>query len=149
MIFISWIFLFLLYIIVLDLPYINMRVYMWIFFLHRLLRNFYHECELNFVKYCFSMNWYKNVIFILRLNMINQDIQFSNTEATWHSWNKLETWYWTIILVSYWYIEFADICWRRKWQPTPVFLPGGSQGRQSLVGCHLWGRTESDTTEVT
>ena len=39
--------------------------------------------------------------------------------------------------------------WRRKWQPTPVFLPGESQGRGSLLGCHLWGRTESDTTEVT
>ena len=37
--------------------------------------------------------------------------------------------------------------WRRKWQPTPVFLPGESQGRGSLVGCRLWGRTESDTTE--
>ena len=34
-------------------------------------------------------------------------------------------------------------------QPTPVFLPGESQGRGSLVGCRLWGRTESDTTEVT
>ena len=32
---------------------------------------------------------------------------------------------------------------------TPVFLPGKPQGRGSLVGCHLWGRTESDTTEVT
>ena len=39
--------------------------------------------------------------------------------------------------------------WRRKWQPTPVFLPGESQGWRSLVGCHLWGRTESDTTEAT
>ena len=39
--------------------------------------------------------------------------------------------------------------WRRKWQPTPVFLPGESQGWGRLVGCHLWGRTESDTTEVT
>ena len=29
--------------------------------------------------------------------------------------------------------------WRRKWQPTPVLLPGESQGRGSLVGCHLWG----------
>ena len=38
---------------------------------------------------------------------------------------------------------------RRKWQPTPVFLPGESQGRGSLVGCCLWGRTESDTTEAT
>ena len=34
--------------------------------------------------------------------------------------------------------------WRRKWQPTPVFLPGESQGWWSLVGCHLWGRTESN-----
>ena len=32
---------------------------------------------------------------------------------------------------------------------TPVFLPGEAQGRGSLVGCHLWGRTESDTTEAT
>ena len=44
---------------------------------------------------------------------------------------------------------FTFMHWRRKWQPTPVFLPGESQGRQSLVGCHLWGRTESDTIEVT
>ena len=33
--------------------------------------------------------------------------------------------------------------------PTPVFLPGESQGRGSLVGCHLWGRTESDMTGAT
>ena len=39
--------------------------------------------------------------------------------------------------------------WRRKWQPTPVFLPGESQGWGSLVGCRLWGHTESDTTETT
>ena len=44
---------------------------------------------------------------------------------------------------------FTFMHWRRKWQPTPVFLPGESQGRWSLVGCCLWGRTESDTTEVT
>ena len=37
--------------------------------------------------------------------------------------------------------------WRREWQPTPVFLPGESQGRGSLVGCRLWGHTESDTTK--
>ena len=40
------------------------------------------------------------------------------------------------------------IHWRRKWQPTPVFLTGESQGWGNLVGCHLWGRTESDTTEA-
>ena len=44
---------------------------------------------------------------------------------------------------------FVFLHWRRKWQPTPVFLPGESQGRGSLVGCRLWGHTESDTTEAT
>ena len=44
---------------------------------------------------------------------------------------------------------FTFMQWRRKWQPTPVFLPGGSQGRGSLVGCRLWGHTESGTTEAT
>ena len=44
---------------------------------------------------------------------------------------------------------FTFMHWRRKWQPTPVFLPAESQGRGSLVGCHLWSRIESDTTEVT
>ena len=38
---------------------------------------------------------------------------------------------------------FTFMHWRRKWPPTPVFLPGESQGRGSLVGCRLWGRTES------
>ena len=44
---------------------------------------------------------------------------------------------------------FTFMHWRRKRQPTPVFLPGESQARRSLVGCCLWGRTELDTTEVT
>ena len=44
---------------------------------------------------------------------------------------------------------FTFMHWRRKWQPTPEFLPGESQEQRSLVGCCLWGRTESDTTEVT
>ena len=44
---------------------------------------------------------------------------------------------------------FTFMHWRRKRQPTPVFLSGESQGRGSLVGCHLWGRTGLDTTEAT
>ena len=44
---------------------------------------------------------------------------------------------------------YTFLHWSRKWQPTPVLLPGESQGRGSLVGCRLWGRTESDTTEAT
>ena len=37
--------------------------------------------------------------------------------------------------------------WSRKWQPTPVFLPGESHGQRSLLGYSLWGRKELDTTE--
>ena len=44
---------------------------------------------------------------------------------------------------------FTFMHWRRKWQPTPVFLPGESQGQGNLVGFRLWGRTESDMTEAT
>ena len=44
---------------------------------------------------------------------------------------------------------FTFMHWRRTWQPTPVFLLGEAQGWGSLVGCRLWGRTESDTTEAT
>ena len=44
---------------------------------------------------------------------------------------------------------FTFMHWRRKWQPTPVFLPGESQGQWSLVGCRLWGLRELDTTEAT
>ena len=41
------------------------------------------------------------------------------------------------------------ILWRRKWQPTPVFLPGESRGQRSLVGYSPQGHTETDTTEAT
>ena len=42
---------------------------------------------------------------------------------------------------------FTCKLWRRKWQPTPVFLPGESQGQRSLVGRRLWGRTASTRLE--
>ena len=41
----------------------------------------------------------------------------------------------------------GKIPWRRAWKPTPVFLPGESQGQKSLAGYSPWGHTESDTTE--
>ena len=40
-----------------------------------------------------------------------------------------------------------NIRWRRKWQPTPVFLPGKFHGQKSLTGYSPWGCKESDTTE--
>ena len=42
---------------------------------------------------------------------------------------------------------FTSMHWRRKWQPTPAFLPGESHGQRSLVGYSPWGHQESDTTE--
>ena len=44
---------------------------------------------------------------------------------------------------------FTFMHWRRKWQPTPVFLPGESRGQGSLMGCCLWGCTESNMTKET
>ena len=41
----------------------------------------------------------------------------------------------------------GKIPWRRKWQPSPVFLPGESHGQRSLAGHGPWGRKGSDTTE--
>jgi len=41
------------------------------------------------------------------------------------------------------------ILWRRKWQPTPIFLPGKSHGQRSLVGYSPWAHKEYDMTEGT
>ena len=45
------------------------------------------------------------------------------------------------------FLSFYSFFWRRKWQPTPVFLPWEFHGRKGLVGCGLWGCKESDTTK--
>ena len=53
---------------------------------------------------------------------------------------------------SFWVISSYLLPWLKggpQWQPTPVLLPGKSHAWRSLVGCRLWGLTESDTTEVT
>ena len=41
----------------------------------------------------------------------------------------------------------GKVSWRRKWQPTPIFLPGKFHGERSLASCSPWGRKGSDTTE--
>ena len=57
-----------------------------------------------------------------------------------------ETWVQSLVWEDPLEKEMA-IPWRRKWQSTPVLLPGKSHGRRSLVGYCPWGRKESDTTE--
>ena len=59
------------------------------------------------------------------------------------------TYYLLHLLILFFICSSSFMHWRRTWQPTPVFLLGESQERRSLVGCCLWGCTESDTTEVT
>ena len=44
-------------------------------------------------------------------------------------------------------LGLGKIPWKRKWQPSPVLLPGKSHGQRSLVGFSPWGHKESDTTE--
>ena len=50
-------------------------------------------------------------------------------------------------LPTTWEIWVGKISWRRKWQTTPVLLPGKSHGQRSLVGYSSWVHKESDTTE--
>ena len=81
----------------------------------------------------------------------------AKSQTQLRDWTELNVCSWSFSL--FWRLSETNIAtpaffwlmlaWRRKWQPTPVFLPGESQGWGSLVGCRLWGRTESDTTEAT
>ena len=74
-------------------------------------------------------------------------------ETTWVIWPRLYQYKECSLRVGQDWVTslslFTFMHWRRKWQPTPLFLPGESQRRGSLVGCRLWGRTESDMTEET
>ena len=57
--------------------------------------------------------------------------------------------YMFLFLVYIGLISYSGCSQRRQWHPTPVLLPGESQGWGTLVGCRLWGHTESDMTEAT
>jgi len=102
------------------------------------------DCAL--VSYCFLTNYHKFrslkqhtlIILLLKIPWMEEpgSLQSMESRRVRHDWAT------SLSL-------FTFMHWRRKWQPTPVFLPGESQGRGSLVGCSLWGHTESDTTEAT
>ena len=111
---------------------------------------FYNRVHFNYYR-IMQVETYKVFNFLLNLKAMVPD---SSTLAWKISWTKepgrlqskgsrrvRQDWATSLSL-------FTFMHWRRKWQPTPVFLPGESQGQGSLVGCCLWGRTESDTTKV-
>ena len=72
--------------------------------------------------------------------------------ATVHTVTKRHDWAINYIflnkVLNYW-VPVSNFWWRRKWKPTPVFLPGESHGQRNLPGYSPWGRKESDLTEVT
>ena len=93
----------------------------------------------------FASQKYCHVIFLVLNSQVKFILIFS--EVSW-----LISWIEFNFSIKYQYQENIlpyGVKWRRKWQPTPVFLPGESQGWGSLVSCCLWGRTESDTIEAT
>ena len=49
--------------------------------------------------------------------------------------------------IAYGFVTYISKLWSKKWQPTPVFLPGKSHGQRSLAGYSPWGCKELDTTE--
>ena len=101
------------------------------------------------------LSWEILVFWILHISMEKAMAPYSSTLAwkipwteepsglqSMGSWRVGHDWATSLTL-------FIFMHWRRKWQPSPVFLPGESQGQGSLVGCRLWGHRESDTTEAT
>ena len=64
-----------------------------------------------------------------------------------HTLKVSNFWFMDIVYFSIYLDLPYFLWWRRQWHPTPVLLPGKSHGWRSLVGCHPWGREESDTTE--
>ena len=88
--------------------------------------------------------WYRIMLF--RTLTLEADFLSSNLTSVAHScvtWDKVLNLYVPKVLFPW----IGKIPWKRKWQPTPVFLPGKSHGWRSLLGYSPWGRKESETTE--
>ena len=71
------------------------------------------------------------------LGPVAHKVLFEPSKCLWRVWGLI------LNMIS----SLLPSCWRRKWQPTPVFFPGESHGWKSLVGYSPRGRKESDTTE--
>ena len=125
----------------------------------RVRHNWATELNWTELKWCWSWNsntlatWCKelsNFIFTFHFPALEKEMATHSSVLAWKiplveepgalqsmgSWRVGHDWATSLSL-------FTFMHWRRRWQPTPVFLPGESQGWESLVGCRLWGRTEA------
>jgi len=87
-------------------------------------------------------------------------LQFIGLQTVWNDWSNLACTHINFFFLRklilpnglFWksmdhFMSSLVIWWRRKWQPTPVSLPGKSHGQRSPVGSSPWGHKESGTTE--
>ena len=122
-----------------------------------LFRSFSHLLIGLFVFLALSCMNYLYILKINPLSVVSFPIIFSHSEgclftllivsfAVQKLLSLIRSHLFTFVFIS---ITLGGGSRRRKRQPTPVFLPGEFQGQGSLVGCHLWGRTQSNTTEAT
>ena len=95
-----------------------------------------------------KIHWHSNCLSCI--DLVYSECFFSFFLNFWKF--NYASWFFFFFFLGLSYLRFFSLFtfmhWRRKWQPTPVFSPGESQGWGSLVGCRLWGCTESDMTEV-
>ena len=126
------------------------------------LMNFLHILYFWFdSKILFCDKWYSNP---LMKHLMKYKVFWKNFKRSIifkFSWTRLLISIWCYSLESFifknayftkkiiWYKTSLISYWRRKWQPTPVFLPGKFRGQRSLVGYSPLGCKESDMTEVT
>ena len=100
----------------------------------------------HFISYiCFHLTFYREKAMVPHSSTLAWKIPWTEEPGrlqSMGSWRVGHDWATSLSL-------FTFLHWRRKWQPTPLFLPGESQGWQSLMGCCPWGRTELDMTEAT
>ena len=123
-----------------DLCLQFLEVDRWSETIRALLRS-WNESNHSFI-HSFNQSFAKHQVIPLQYSCRENPMDGGAWWAAIHGVAKSQTWLTSLSL-------FTFMHWRRKWQPTPVFLPGESQGQKSLVGCHLWGCTELNRTDRT
>ena len=127
------------------------RISIWYFFFF-----FFFTICISLLLLLQSQTWLSNFTFTFHFHALEKEMAPHSSTLAWkipwtekpgrlRSMGSLRVGHDWVTSLSF----FTFMHWRRKCQPTPVFLPGESQVQGSLVGCRLWGLTESDTTAAT